>query len=33
MSAEQPALTDVTASVLAEFGVQAPGQMIGKPVW
>jgi len=31
--AESPALADVTASVLAAFGVAVPGEMQGKPIW
>jgi len=31
--AESPALADVTASVLAAFGVEVPGEMQGKPIW
>jgi predicted AlkP superfamily phosphohydrolase/phosphomutase len=31
--AESPALPDVTASVLAEFGVRVPAELAGRPVW
>jgi predicted AlkP superfamily phosphohydrolase/phosphomutase len=33
ISADAPDLTDLTASVLAEFGVKTPGDMSGNPVW
>ena len=33
IGAESPALADVTASVLAAFGVEVPGEMQGKPIW
>jgi predicted AlkP superfamily phosphohydrolase/phosphomutase len=32
-SAESPALPDVTAGVLAEFGIPTPDEMNGKPIW
>jgi len=32
-AAEAPALPDVTASVLAEFGLETPEEMTGKPIW
>jgi len=31
--AQAPALPDVTASVLAEFGIATPEEMQGTPVW
>ncbi len=33
IEADSPALPDVTASVLAEFGLPTPDEMTGKPVW
>jgi len=33
MGAETPSLPDVTVSVLSEFGLAAPREMEGKPVW
>ena len=33
ISAATPALPDVTASVLAEFGAETPEEMTGEPVW
>jgi len=33
VSAEAPAMPDVTATLLAEFGVKPPKEMTGKPVW
>ncbi len=33
ITAEAPALTDLTATVLAEFGVSKPEEMSGKPIW
>jgi predicted AlkP superfamily phosphohydrolase/phosphomutase len=33
IAAESPALPDVTASVLAEFGIQPPDDLSGKPIW
>ncbi len=33
IGAESPALPDVTASVLAEFGLQTSDDMTGRPVW
>lgn len=33
ISAESPGLPDVTASVLAEFGVEKPEEISGTPVW
>ncbi|NIM06594.1 MAG: hypothetical protein GTO55_09165 [Armatimonadetes bacterium] len=33
INAESPALIDVTASILAEFGIKTPQEMKGKPIW
>lgn len=33
IAAESPGLADVTATALAEFGVEAPEQFSGRPIW
>jgi predicted AlkP superfamily phosphohydrolase/phosphomutase len=33
LTADAPGLADVTATLLAEFGVRPPREMIGKPMW
>ena len=33
MQAESPALYDLTATILQAFGIDRPGDMVGKPVF